>query len=340
MAMPVNADGDLVDGKPERLPKQISRYLLPEVEDWKSRKLLDGAIKDFLEDLGSTPRKKSIASPPPLNRQPSTSHSRRNSQSRRQPVEIHQDKKSPTAANPIERERAPYAGAPGSDISSSNEEGVKIERDRQPYVSQPGNGRVYENLNAPNNRPNRANSTSRTREPDIPEIRHSRNNSDARDRRDSYIPPRSSNRRTSSPPIKSFSNSTPIDINSSNYGHNPSSSNFAPNPSTFSPRSYGSGNPSFPPPPPVGERREAYSGRRIPEEDTTPRFASDFTSPRDAEKWDRYQDSRAAGDPYDRGSASMDPRDNVPPRGAPTEDWYRDGKPRTSGYDDFSTRRY
>jgi hypothetical protein len=26
MAMPINADGDLVDGKPERLPKQIVSY--------------------------------------------------------------------------------------------------------------------------------------------------------------------------------------------------------------------------------------------------------------------------------------------------------------------------
>lgn len=339
--MPVNADGEMVDGKPERLPKQISRYLLPEVEDWKSRKLLDGAVKDFLEDLGSTPRrKKSIASPPPLSRQSSTSHSRRSSQSRRAPVEIHQDKKSPTTAKPIERERAPYSGAPGSDVSSSTDESIKIERDRQPYVSQPGNGRVYDNLNTPHNRPNRANSTSRTREPDIPEIRHNRTNSDAR--RDSYLPGRSSNRRTSSPPLKNFSNSTPIDINSSSYGPNPTSSsnNFPPGQSTFSPRSYGSGGPTFPPPPPA-ERREQYSGRRIPEEDSSPRFTNEFNSPRDAEKWDRYQESRSAGDPYERGSVSIDPRDNMPLRGgAPTEDYYRESKPRVSGYDDFSTRRY
>jgi len=58
LAMPIDADGDLVDGKPERLPKQISRYLLPEKEDRTIRKLVDKAILDFLDDLGSTPRRK------------------------------------------------------------------------------------------------------------------------------------------------------------------------------------------------------------------------------------------------------------------------------------------
>jgi hypothetical protein len=357
LAMPVNADGEMIDGKPERLPKQISRYLLPDVEDRATRKLLDKAIKDYLEDLGSAPRrKKSITSPPPLNRKSSTSQ-RRNSSSHRQnrpPVEIHQEKKSPTfpKPNPLERERKPYAGAPGSDVSS-NEDGIKIERERQPYTAQPGNGRVYDNLNLPN-RDKRSNSTSKPKEPEFPEQRHTRTHSDAR--RDTYMgppPARSSTRRTSSPPLKSFSNSTPIDINNSSntsYGPMPSTStaSFIP-PPTFSPRSFASSASSFPPPPPPmdgrgGERREAYTGRRIPDDEPiSSRMAGDFNSPRDAERWDRYQDARAATDgfgvPYERGSVSIDPRDTSVPlsRGAPTEEWYRE-KPRGSGYDDF--RRY
>lgn len=357
--MPVNADGDLVDGKPERLPKQISRYLLPELEDRKSRKRLDTAIHDFLEDIGSAPaRKKSITNspPPPLNRQPSISQ-RRNSSSNRQtrpPVEIHQDIKSPPApkGSNIERERMPYSGAPGSDVSSNDEGGIKIERERQPYTAQPGTGRVYENLKSPDRGPrDRANSASRPNDTDFPDPRHTRTHSDAR--RDQYMgppPARSGTRRPSSPPLKNFSNSTPIDINSSSasYGPGPSTSasSFTPNPSTFSPRPYGSGASAFPPPPPPmdsrGERREAYTGRRIPDDDPS-RVSGDFNSPRDAERWDRYQESRASGDgfgvPYERGSVSIDPRDGVPltSRGGTNEDWYRE-KPRGQGYDDF--RRY
>jgi fatty acid-binding protein DegV len=61
--MPIDADGEMVDGKPERLPKQISRHLLPEREDRKSKELLDDAINNFFEDLGlSSRRKASIVS--------------------------------------------------------------------------------------------------------------------------------------------------------------------------------------------------------------------------------------------------------------------------------------
>ncbi|ROW06494.1 hypothetical protein VMCG_04343 [Cytospora schulzeri] len=52
--LPIEADS-LLDGKPERLPKQISRYLLPEKPLRKSQKLVDEAMKDFMEDVNSTP---------------------------------------------------------------------------------------------------------------------------------------------------------------------------------------------------------------------------------------------------------------------------------------------
>jgi hypothetical protein len=64
--MPIDADGEMVDGKPERLPKQISRHLLPEREDQKVKELLDDAINSFSEDLGLPSRHKaSIAGSSP-----------------------------------------------------------------------------------------------------------------------------------------------------------------------------------------------------------------------------------------------------------------------------------
>ncbi|KAJ0162241.1 hypothetical protein CTA2_4870 [Colletotrichum tanaceti] len=50
-ALPVNADGPLLDGKPERLPRQLSRHLFPESHDRKLRRILDEAVWDCLEDI-------------------------------------------------------------------------------------------------------------------------------------------------------------------------------------------------------------------------------------------------------------------------------------------------
>jgi hypothetical protein len=168
MFMPIDADGDLVDGKPERLPKQIvsdpdpsfalvrlgfhlshkaitdlvvllqSRHLLPEKTDATSQQLLEGAILQFLADFGSTNRRRGSLMAPSLSRRSST-------QSRQRPVETHQARTSTTGskAQPIERELKPYAGTPSNSECSSNEEGIKIERDRQPYTARPGRGKVY-----------------------------------------------------------------------------------------------------------------------------------------------------------------------------------------------------
>jgi hypothetical protein len=56
--LPVNADGPLVDGKPERLPKQLSRHLFPEMHDEHARKLFSLAVRDFfrLEVTPPSPR--------------------------------------------------------------------------------------------------------------------------------------------------------------------------------------------------------------------------------------------------------------------------------------------
>ncbi|KAL2071396.1 hypothetical protein VTL71DRAFT_12631 [Oculimacula yallundae] len=355
VAMPIDADGDLVDGKPERLPKQISRHLLPEREDRSSRKLLDSAIENFLDDLGSTSRRKASITSPSLSRHSSSTARPRADSSARgastssqrsygaTPVEIHQNRTSPTTAKaqPIERERNPYGGVP-SNASETSEEAVKIERDRQPYSAQPGSGKNHiDNLNPPQSRSARANSTSSrssTREqPDQDNLRHVRTNSNASQNR---YPPRAGARRSSSPPIKSFSQSTPDDIHSSSskYGPNASSSSssFTTNPS------HRGSDPVFPPPPsgppPIDIRRrerDERQYRRGTEDDS--RFPSEFNSPRDAEKWDRYQDTAKGEDrfpAYERGSVPVDPRD----RGAPVEEWYRE-KGRGTEYDG-SSRRY
>ena len=47
LALPIDADGEMVDGKPERLPKQISRHLLPSRGDRRLRHSLENAISDF-----------------------------------------------------------------------------------------------------------------------------------------------------------------------------------------------------------------------------------------------------------------------------------------------------
>jgi hypothetical protein len=52
--LPVEVDDEVIDGKPERLPNQIPRHLLPERYNHTSRKLFDRAIVDFFEDLGGS----------------------------------------------------------------------------------------------------------------------------------------------------------------------------------------------------------------------------------------------------------------------------------------------
>ena len=346
-----------MDGKPERLPKQISRHLLPGKEDRKSRKLLHNAIQDFLEDLGKSSQRKASITSPPLSRHSSTS------QSRSHPVEIHQVRTSPKSSKiqPLERERNPYAGAPSASESSGNEEPVKLERDRQPYTAQPGNGKIYtEGSNLTASSLNRANSINRAKDSEPVEIRESRHHrTKSNASQDRHIPS-SRARRPSSPPLKKYSDSTPIDLDvpgSSKYGPGPSSAT-----SSFSAPSHAS---SFPPPPPPPidirenreRRREDRQYRRGTDED---RFTGDFNSPKDAERWDRYQeaqtrDTERSDRPYDsrpsvsmdpRASVSIDPRDVRDPRdssrGAAYEDWYREKprEPRGPGYVDTHARNY
>ncbi|KAB8290240.1 hypothetical protein EYC80_011108 [Monilinia laxa] len=345
LALPIDADGQMVDGKPERLPKQISRHLLPDVGDRDSEKLMRTAMSQFSDNLGDShnSRSKPTASSPPL-RQSSPAD-------RPQPrsVDTPEPRASYSAPNskPLERERMPYAGAPSvTSESSSVDEGsaIQIERERKPYSAQPGNGKMHTestNINLPN-RPGRANSASRVKEPPGRErsrSRHNRTQSTAS--QDNYKPPPlSSSKRSRSPQFKSYSHSTPsnIDIGSSTYV--PSPATF---PSTFGPSSYGSNN-SFPPPPsssdhrdPRDRRRDDRPHRRGVEDERFPTttHVNDFSSPRDAEKWDRLHeglDSRSSDYDRDRptkstGSAFSEhtTRNSYvePHVAADYEDWYR-----------------
>lgn len=379
-AMPIDADGEMVDGKPERLPKQISRHLLPPKEDRKSRKHVEKAISEFFEDLEpNTPRrsKRSITSPP-LSRTTSSS------QTRTRPIEVPQPKISPTEPKikPLERERMPYSGSPSALDSTVVDETIKIERERHPYTAQPGAGKVHtESVNHRGpSRHYRANSTSRvTRHPlDIgTEPRHQRTQSTASQ---NYTPVlRPGGRRTSSPPLKSFSNSDPHDIDAGSTFLSPPfssmSSSYGAQSQTFMP-SFHASTTSFPPPPPPldirdprdGKRRDDRSHRRGTDDDE--KFTGEFSSPREAERWERLQDLSRGVDSerpertYEpRGTAPIDPRDlskdsrnSLPidtrdPRTSmpmdprdlrsslPYED-YHHGTGKGGGYDDYSGRRY
>jgi hypothetical protein len=263
LAMPIDADGEMVDGKPERLPKQISRHLLPERRDRKFKRLLDGAMKNFFDALELSSRRKASITGPPLSRHSFTS------QSRSRPVEIHQIRTSPTnsKAKPLERERNSYTGAPSASESLSNEDLVKLERDRAPYTALPGNGKVCtegSNLNIP--KLGRTSSTCRTREPEAVETleaRHHRTKSNAS--QNSYMPP-------PRPGGKSYSNSTLPDISTggSKYSRGPSS--------TASSLSTPSQLSSFLP----RRSRDDRQYRRGTGEEA--RFTGEFNSPKDTEE--------------------------------------------------------
>ncbi|KAK4032096.1 hypothetical protein C8A01DRAFT_51040 [Parachaetomium inaequale] len=62
-ALPINADS-LLDGKPERLPKQISRHLLPERADRQARVLFNDALRAHMDATRPPSPTSSIKTPP------------------------------------------------------------------------------------------------------------------------------------------------------------------------------------------------------------------------------------------------------------------------------------
>ncbi|KAK1983190.1 hypothetical protein LZ30DRAFT_588963 [Colletotrichum cereale] len=85
--LPINADGPLLDGKPERLPRQLSRHLLPVSHDNKVRKILDEAVWDCLED--AAPPLPRAAAPRPGSSHDLASAPEPNAHSARRPPALH-----------------------------------------------------------------------------------------------------------------------------------------------------------------------------------------------------------------------------------------------------------
>jgi hypothetical protein len=317
LALPIDADGVMLDGKPERLPKQISRYLLPQKEDRKSRRRIEDAITDFFNDLGTSRRQRStITSASPPRRSPST-------QSRSRPVDIHQIKTAPIPINskPPERDRKPFTSTSSVSESSGNEgEPVKIERERQPYTAQPGSGKIYTESNSYNSpsRLSRTNSTSESRERGVRgEQLRPRTQSTA----SQNYGPRRVSRHPTSPMLRGYSSSTPDDINGipSMPPLSTGPSSFTSQPQHFAPSSFGS-NSSMPPPPHVDRDRRTTTEERRSRRATADeaRLTAEFNSPRDAERWDRIMESRSDGKDA-RTPLVVDPRS-----ASNAEDWYKE----------------
>lgn len=138
LALPIDADGEFIDGKPERLPKQISRHLLPNKENATRQSQVSNAISDFMHETGlerpkfmerSLPRRASDKTTPVVT-QPS------------KPMDI------PKLSRPIERERQPYIATSTAGDFAVEDDGIlaggaKLERERQPYTAAPGSGKTY-----------------------------------------------------------------------------------------------------------------------------------------------------------------------------------------------------
>jgi hypothetical protein len=318
LALPIDADGVSLDGKPERLPKQISRHLLPQKEDRKSRRWIEDAVSDFFNDLGTSRRQKStITSSSPPRRSPST-------QSRSRPVDIHQVKTAPITINtkPVEREPRPDIRTPSVSESSGNEEPVKIERERQPYTAQPGSGKIYTE-NSSLNKPSRLERTNSTREAreirERSEMRRPRTLSTASQ---NYAPLPRPTRPPNSPTLKGYSSSTPDDLGGYPFipSLNSAPSSFNSQTQQFGPSSLGSTG-SMPPPPLVDRDRIAKEDRRARRATVDEaRMVAQFNSPRDAERWDRMVESRSSKSDKKEGRSPV----IVDPRNANAEDWYKD----------------
>ena len=66
LVMSINADREMINGKPKRLPKQILCCLLPKREDQKFKILLNSTMKDFINNLRLLSRYKALITSPPL----------------------------------------------------------------------------------------------------------------------------------------------------------------------------------------------------------------------------------------------------------------------------------
>ncbi|CAN8103780.1 unnamed protein product [Discula destructiva] len=119
-ALPIEADS-LLDGKPERLPKQISRYLLPKEPVRRMKRLVDEAVKDFRQDVEGSALQSSSSS----------SSSKPGSKSTPIVVTATPDKRASTSAPASGASRYVPDKAPAKDSEPSS----GLDRDRRPSIA-------------------------------------------------------------------------------------------------------------------------------------------------------------------------------------------------------------
>ncbi|KAF4625195.1 hypothetical protein G7Y89_g12978 [Cudoniella acicularis] len=131
-AMPIDADGVLVERKPERLPKQLSRHLLPPEAHRESKKALDRVLSEF-KDLTTS------------NQTPS-----RNSKTSRLPPQHHNDLYSRELPTPQPRQER-FAKTNLYSESSYHGQTNKTGNGRQTNNVQRGRTKPYVHNSRPNN---------------------------------------------------------------------------------------------------------------------------------------------------------------------------------------------
>ncbi|KAI3394296.1 hypothetical protein diail_2943 [Diaporthe ilicicola] len=128
-ALPIEADS-LLDGKPERLPKQISRYLLPAKPVRKMQKIVDEAMRDFTQDINNS----------------STSQSNTDGNSsgsgRPTPIVVTQEKRQSTATSGAQSSR--YMPDASTKENKAEEAGTGQERERRTTSTAASGGRDHD----------------------------------------------------------------------------------------------------------------------------------------------------------------------------------------------------
>ncbi|POS78875.1 hypothetical protein DHEL01_v202721 [Diaporthe helianthi] len=129
-ALPIEADS-LLDGKRERLPKQISRYLLPEKPVRKMQKMVDEAMRDFTQDINNS----------------STSQSNtdnNNSSGRPTPIVVTQEKRASMTTSSAQSSSSRYIPDAAFKESRADDGGMGQERDRRPTSTAASSSRDHD----------------------------------------------------------------------------------------------------------------------------------------------------------------------------------------------------
>lgn len=128
-ALPIEADS-LLDGKRERLPKQISRYLLPEKPVRKVQKTVDEAMRNFTHDINNSSTSQS------------NTDSNNSSGGRPTPIVVTQEKRPSTTTSGAQSSR--YIPDASFKESRADDGGTGQERDRRTTSTAAGGSRDHD----------------------------------------------------------------------------------------------------------------------------------------------------------------------------------------------------